>query len=110
MLSGIDKASLLIGLLYLSKNTSSINIKIPGELGLIIKNTFLYFSQLTNNNQINLKNKSEIFLRLDNMLLDLKPDIDSTSNVKNLIVKNSSYFVLIVSLIIFTLDNFLFTF
>lgn len=106
LLKGIEKSSLLTGILYLSKNISLTKIKIPGNLGIIIRDTFHYFSQLTGGDRIRPQNLIE---DLDNKLLELKPFSSSDSLIKPL--AGSSKMVLpvctIVTITMFTIDNIL---
>ncbi|OQY37724.1 MAG: hypothetical protein B6229_07795 [Spirochaetaceae bacterium 4572_7] len=76
--TGIDKSAMLIGLLYLSKNISNIDVKLPGEFGLTLRDTFYYFSQLTNGERVTFNG---IMGQIDNKLLNLQPY--SGSDVKN---------------------------
>lgn len=105
--SGISRSSMLIGLLYLSKNISLSQIKFSGTLGIIIRDTFHYFNQLTSGEKIKFSN---MIVEIDNKLLNLKPysseDLDLTKEHK----KDFNLTIFIITLFLFLLDKILYTF
>lgn len=107
LLTGIDRSSLLIGLLYLSKNISMSNIKFSGKIGIIIRDTFHYFNQLTSGEQVKFKN---LIPQLDNKLLSLTPYNLKDYSVENTKKRNSNYIILFLTLILFLLDKLLYNF
>lgn len=106
LFSGIEKSSLLIGLLYLSRNISLINIKLPGRAGIIIRDTFHYFNQLTEGERISPKN---LISQIDKKLMALTP-INYCADNKKKVATNNLYILSLVTGIIFALDNILFNF
>jgi len=106
LFSGIEKSSLLIGLMYLSKNITFSSIKIPGRAGYVIRDTFHYFNQLSSGERIT---KGDIIKQIDKKLLNLTSIKDgetiNSSNNKKLL-----YIILLLTLIAFTLDKFLLSF
>ncbi len=105
--SGIGRSSLLIGLLYLSKNISMSNIKFSGKLGLIIRDTFHYFNQLTSGDRVKFSN---FLIQIDEKLLNLKPYSLGENNSTIIPKLNFSYITFIITLILFLLDKFPYTF
>ncbi|MBN2619147.1 MAG: hypothetical protein JXR64_12610 [Spirochaetales bacterium] len=100
LLSGIQKGSLLIGLMYLSKNISISSIKIPGEVGLLIKDTFYYFNQFTQGDKVKFKT---FITDIDNKLLALS----NTKPVESEIIRknrNNTLIIFSTTLILFILD------
>lgn len=106
LFNGIEKSSLLIGLLYLSKNISFSNIKIPGRPGIIIRDAFYYFNQLSSGDRIK---PVKILEQIDQKLVELKPPEESLQN-DNKPISKTLYFLMGITLITFTLDKFFLTF
>lgn len=44
---GLNRASILVGLVFLSQTIVSLNLKFPGKAGMFINEMFMYFSKLT---------------------------------------------------------------
>lgn len=102
ILSGTGKASLLIGMIYISRTLTLENIRLKGSLGGVIEDTFLYFNQLTKGNRITIKN---FMKEIDGRLLGLqKGKIDSQSE-KIRTKSKSGYVILTITILLFALDN-----
>lgn len=99
---GLNNSALLIGLLYLSKHISMSNIKFKGTTGILIRDTFHYFNQLTSGDKIKFKGFIE---QIDNKLLNLTPyNSDSNTNeVKN--TKDNSKVIFVITLSLILLDK-----
>lgn len=103
---GLGRSSLLIGILYLSRNISLTTIRIPGSFGFLIRDTFHYFSQLSSGERIRAKYLIE---DLDKKLLNLKsfsPEASQTSDTekrKHVILPLCA----VMTIIMFTIDNIL---
>lgn len=104
--SGIEKSALLIGLMYLSKNITFSHIKIPGRAGVVIRDTFHYFNQLSSGERIG---KTNIINQIDNKLMGLTP-ISNLEQQHNNKASNYLYIIMIITVIAFLLDNFLLNF
>lgn len=55
LLTGINRASLLMGLIYLSRNISLEKLVLPGDIGIIIKDVFYYFNRFTSGRRVRFK-------------------------------------------------------
>ncbi len=104
IISGIDKASLLIGLIYLSKNILNIQVKFPGYFGSLLRDTFHYFNQLTNSEKITKKN---IISQIDEKLLNLKPYFPKIQELKASNDKGLKFNIIttLLTTFFFILDN-----
>lgn len=98
LLVGISRASLLMGLIYLSRNMSLEKLSIPGEIGLIIKDVFYYFNKFTSGQRVGFRT----FIQdIDHKLLTI--DDDLPTDKKSSIIK-----VIWIIPIIFLLTTILF--
>ncbi|MGL1894406.1 MAG: hypothetical protein OCD02_22435 [Spirochaetaceae bacterium] len=104
--SGIERGALLIGLLYLSKSMNMSNIKLPGSFGILIRDTFFYFSQLTTGDKIKFKS---MISDIDIKLLNLKPYSEKSGNIISSKKNPYVYISFILTIIIFTIDKFILT-
>lgn len=105
--SGISKSSMLIGLLYLSRDISISNLKFHGGLGLIIRDTFHYFNQLTSGDRVRF---STMITDIDRKLLDLKPYSINKNKSNADSVRRYNYTNFIATVLLVILDKFLYTF
>ncbi len=108
LLSGINRASILIGLLYISKNISLKSVKFRGVAGEIISDTFFYFNQLTSGNRVVFKNFMD---QIDTKLMELTHIKDEKTTNTNIKTNNTNkFFLLIATTLILLIDKYLLTF
>lgn len=102
ILSGINKASLLIGMIYISRTLTLNNVKLKGSLGRVIERTFIYFNQLTRGDKITIKN---FMTEIDNRLLNLKKDKVESQSQSISSKSKTVYAILTITILFFALDN-----
>lgn len=101
LLTGINRASLLMGLIYLSRNISLEKLSLPGEIGIIIKDVFYYFNRFTSGRRVGFKTFIE---DIDYKLLHIDDDY-SYSDIKHINKGTKIIPILfILTLIIFFVD------
>lgn len=70
--AGLNRASILVGLVFLSQTFVSLNIKFPGTIGRFVNEMFVYFDKLT---EVRLSFKDfkfgKIIEMLDNRLIKI---------------------------------------
>lgn len=98
--TGIYKASLLIGTIYLSKIITTGRILLPGGIGLLLGDIFSYFNQLTSGERIKGKN---IIEELDKKLLNLESKDSSLK--ENIIFNRNRLLPLVLTISILILDR-----
>lgn len=99
---GIKKASLFVGMIHLSRNLNLEPVNLRGKLGSLISDTFYYLTQLTTGDSVRPKNLID---DLDKKLLNLK-NVKNSSTKENRSNKSTKgYLFLVITIIIFTIDN-----
>ena len=68
LMSGIEKSSAVIGLIYISRFSVRKGLKLPGRLGELLSGVFFYFERLTTGKRIE---RGNIIRQLDLMLIEL---------------------------------------
>lgn len=72
LIYGLNRASILVGLVFLSQTIVSLNLRFPGKIGIFVNEMFMYFNKLT---KVRISFKDFRFNRiidsLDSKLLDI---------------------------------------
>lgn len=101
LLTGVDRAALLIGLIYLSRNITLVKFSLPGPIGSMVKDVFYYFNRFTSGKRVGFKT----FTRdLDDKLINIDSDEGIRSETVNVTSSKSIPIMFIITLIIFIVD------
>jgi len=95
--SGIDKAALIIGLIYISRSSIRKGLSFPGRLGSLISLVFYYFERITEGEKLQRKN---LMARLDQKLCSLSEHssyIDDTMDASSSnVIRFRNYFTAVL--------------